>query len=127
MTQEEMTVEQMNRDIAEYMGATYINEIGEAMKYKPNEAPDSQTFEIYPFAWIKYHTSWDWLMPVWQKLRGEKDIMKQAVHDRDVAPDKFTQYVKVHKDIENAILSCYLPTAHSLIHEAIELIKNKEK
>jgi hypothetical protein len=54
-----------NKIIAEFMGCTHpFNDITDATWYKVKQG----TFEADD---LQYHTSWDWLMPVVQKIGDE--------------------------------------------------------
>ena len=57
-------MEENNKLILEFMGCTNpFNDITDATLYKIEQG----TFEINE---LKYHTSWDWLMPVINKIRS---------------------------------------------------------
>lgn len=61
-----------NKLIAEFMGCTNpFNDITDATLYKIEQG----TFEIGE---LKYHTSWDWLMPVVQKIK-RTDLSREMV------------------------------------------------
>lgn len=101
-----MTTEQMNRDIAEYLGwgwnergYYHVTNMGIFYRIRHNYCPDE----------LEFHKDWAVLLPVWQKLRGELTQTKEMY--------------KLRYNIENAIITCDLPTAHKLIYEAIQLIK----
>jgi hypothetical protein len=72
-----------------------------------------------PFQWqeqdLKYHTSWDWLMPVWQKFRAMPDDVDGK---------------QLHYEIEigHAILRDPTPSAAaSLLSKAIIWIQSLKK
>lgn len=107
-----MTVEQMNKKIALYMG--YVaQKLGSKTWFEAPELGNPFTDQL------KYHKSFDWLMPVWQKLRGELDDL--AVDEYGMVKD--SDYIVSKYAIEKSILSCDITTAHRLIVEAIQLIK----
>lgn len=62
------TIEEKNRIIAEFMGGKDQSKLIGGMNEILFESPSyggSKPSRIYtPFANLKYHTSWDWLMPV---------------------------------------------------------------
>lgn len=108
----------MNRDIAVYMEAEFRTDYNDYY------------FEDHPSLIIRgrwacevekmyYHNSFDWLMPVWQKLRGE--LVAKSLIRQDQTKVAIKCYIS---DIEKSIAQdTDLPTAHKLIHEAIQLIK----
>lgn len=68
------TIEEKNRMIAEFMGIeeeqTENGEFVYAVKFQnPEKLNDIQT-EFYYGSELRYHTSWDWLMPVCKKINS---------------------------------------------------------
>jgi hypothetical protein len=65
-----MTTEEGNKLIAEFMGATpcivRIKSIGDEQGYECDE------YKL-PISELEYHSSWDWLMPVVEKIVNEVD------------------------------------------------------
>lgn len=60
----EVTTEMMNEVIALFMGGSSIKEVnGDRYVYYPRSCAKAVTA-------LKYHTSWDWLMPVVEKIHG---------------------------------------------------------
>ena len=57
-----------NKLIAEFMGMTYHHNDNSVMIQMT-----SQDNEIVPIESMGYHTSWDWLMPVVEKIEGLRD------------------------------------------------------
>lgn len=103
-----MTVEQMNKKIALYMG--YVaQKLGSKTWFEAPELGNPFTDQL------KYHKSFDWLMPVWQKLRGELVLFRKDA--------LITAQKRLLSTIEDAILDTDITTAHRLIVEAIQLIK----
>lgn len=96
------TTEEMNIELARYENRLF------AGRYKiddylgtPNVTPN-----------MSYNTSWDWLMPVWDRLR--MDITGPLLH--------------TGIQISQALKDCCITTAHRLIYEAITwLNQNKGK
>lgn len=104
-----MTTAEKNRVIAEYMclhfenGCTWENEYPQFMR---------ANFEL------EYNKSWDWLMPVWQKLRGE---LVREKYNRALDKDRSTTAMFTIEAIERAIAEdSDITTAHQLIYKAIE-------
>lgn len=66
------TTEEKNRMIAEFMGgkdqSRLIGGANEILFESPSYG-GSKTSKVYtPFSNLKYHTSWDWLMPVVEEI-----------------------------------------------------------
>jgi len=57
-----MSKEELNKLIAEFMGE--INSIEDKISFTKNCSTDE----------LKYHTSWDWLMPVVEKINNLKTL-----------------------------------------------------
>jgi|SRR6478752_5426165 len=70
-----MTTEEGNKIIAEFMGAYYDNMLGK-FRIELNPFPN--------FMWtasldeIKYHSSWDWLMPVVEKINALDSLRNEV-------------------------------------------------
>tara|TARA_R110002167_G_scaffold3430_1_gene16735 strand:- start:924 stop:1217 length:294 start_codon:yes stop_codon:yes gene_type:complete len=94
-----------NKLIAEFMGCENpFNEIHDGTLYKVEQG----VFEDYE---LKYHTSWDWLMPVVQKCykeMGGKEV-----------------YSLHHEKIMDAIIGINLETTHKAVVEFINQTKTK--
>lgn len=66
-----MTIEEGNRIIGEYMGATYEDLVifmstqGKHWVYPENENPAN---EMMPIQYLKYDSDWNWIIPVCTKL-----------------------------------------------------------
>ena len=62
-----------NKLIAEFMGMTYGD---------PNDnSVMTQGSEVIPIESMEYHTSWDWLMPVVEKIETEcEGVPQQLMH-----------------------------------------------
>lgn len=59
-----------NKLIAEFMGATlvdWLSEVDPTYNLKENSC-------IYRISEMQYHASWDWLMPVVEKIEQDKSI-----------------------------------------------------
>ena len=55
-----------NKLIAEFMGMTYGDPNDDSVMIQMT----SQGNEVVPIESMKYHTSWDWLMPVVEKIES---------------------------------------------------------
>lgn len=61
----ETSIEEKNRIIAEFMGGVFSDTYNSAPKNIPVFGLDANSVEK-----LKYHSSWDWLMPVVQKINS---------------------------------------------------------
>ena len=79
-----MKTTENNKLIAEFMGGTLSNvpnlinlpqTIGESSLFcvKGSDGLPSGTYKVERLNELKYHTSWDWLMPVVEKIEGFND------------------------------------------------------
>lgn len=62
------TIEEKNRIIAEFMGVEFTK-IGERFMASPTPNEVGSCWEEQ----LKYHTSWDWLMPVVEKIESVRN------------------------------------------------------
>lgn len=105
-----MTTEQGNLLIAEFDGMTYkdVSMVNYPKDYKVwrIKFPNGQQFEQYGnlqqivSKYSKYHTSWDWLMPVVEKIPNKNDY-----HFLDEEAEKVIKELKealFNVDIEKA-------------------------
>lgn len=113
--------EQMNRDIAEYCGWHLRKFYGEDYYISNKQSIVIEKPTSYPVENLRFHASYDWLMPVWQKLRGEFRVFRT---NTPITNMKYVQAYDLENSIKEAITEEDTPTtAHKLIHEAITLIK----
>lgn len=72
-----MSVEEIiegNKLIAEFMGAEKSTKDND-MRYIRFSEPHAGTKTFYFYKWqLKYHKSWDWLMPVVEKIEECEDV-----------------------------------------------------
>lgn len=101
--------EQMNRDIAEYLGWKwnkrgyyYVTDMDIFYRISPNYCPDGLVFD----------KDWAILMPVWKKLKEE--LLESYCEANVVMIRRIQQAIANRCDIE---------LSHKLIHEAIKLVK----
>ena len=89
-----------NTLIAEFMGCTHLVYTLKTSQYQISQG----TFELDE---LKYHTSWDWLMPVIGKCYQE--------HNRDA------YFIQHNKHLLESIKNCDIDKAHQIV---VEFIKN---
>lgn len=65
-----MDIQQNNKIIAEFMGAKFDN----------NKYSHESSEYYFEASELEYHFSWDWLMPVVDKIEGLKAVVKMARH-----------------------------------------------
>jgi hypothetical protein len=89
-----------NKLIAEFMGMTYGDPNDDSVMIQMT----SQGNEVVPIITMKYHTSWDWLMPVIEKCfdNSEDGDMQYIMHhlmvvDFDNTYKAVIQFIKVNK------------------------------
>ena len=98
-----------NKLIAEFMGLENpFNEINDATLYKYKGVDEKGEFQFnIELHEMKYHTSWDWLMPVVEEC---------------LATDERTEFQ--HHFINDALLTCDIEVVHDRV---VEFIKDCEK
>lgn len=106
-----MTVEQMNVVIAEYAGLRFHSN-GTVSQYPTIMKLDMGVTTANE---LTFHTDWNAVHFVWQKLRGELVLFRKDA--------LITAQKRLLSTIEDAILDTDITTAHRLIVEAIQLIK----
>ena len=64
------TTEEKNRMIAKFMG---FKDLGNLVGGSPRVEKHVRgiTYQSYPYSELNYHASWDWLMPVVEKIETE--------------------------------------------------------
>lgn len=119
-------VEEGNRLIAEFMGAGiepypdghFPGETGYRFKEKmPLDAPDSTEGWWWNVNGLKFHSSWDWLMPAWVKFRD----MKVPVESEEQYYQGYSQ--QLHR-VSAAITHLLIKDAHEKLVEAIQWYNN---
>jgi hypothetical protein len=64
-----MNTEEGNKLIAEFMGGEFFTDVPDGMLRVKNIQPNKNTSRfLYS---LEYHSSWDWLMPVVEKIKKE--------------------------------------------------------
>lgn len=69
---------------------------------------------------FQYHTSWSWLMPVWNKLRGELFACMPA----SGINDGFDKYGDAWK---TACFNAEIETAHKVVYSAIQWLNQQKQ
>ena len=100
-----------NKLIAEFMGAKMIVENCYGISIL--EFPDKKTYTINV---LKYHCSWDWLLPVWKKIFDTFNYK-----DRDTA--KYKNYIAIPIFIKSVDIS----KTYEYIIEYVKLSTNKKQ
>lgn len=129
------TIEEMNKVISEYAGyeAEPYQNIGGSgwrvdLQLVPNGAATHSASKYgkvenaKDVAWSnEYHKSWDWLMPVWKKLRDELIMVHSSgmSDNANLAGEKVNRIVYVIGSVE-------IEQAHSLIFEAIVWLQEEK-
>jgi hypothetical protein len=83
MTNEEVI--RGNKLIAEFMGASIDDGYGdkETYRFPLRGAPKEYASYVWSSDGLQYHSSWDWLLPVWQKCIKEIGLwMVTGEHDK---------------------------------------------
>jgi hypothetical protein len=109
------TIEQMNVVLARFEGRMWLR------KYTIDDyGPEKHTF--YPE--MKYHESWDWLMPCWKKA-GQ---ILYAIR-REIDGEKYIEATRITKDFLSACQKAEVLRAHEAVYYAVQLIQwyNKQK
>lgn len=70
-----MDYTETNKLIAEFMGAKLSG--GDETFDFLGIQPSNEFFQFWHVTQLKYHTSWDWLMPVVEKIEKERHVIKQ--------------------------------------------------
>lgn len=65
----ELTLQQKNEVLAEFMGYRSVNQFNTLFDV------NGYYYELYD---MQFHTSYDWLMPVWRKFRGLEGLPNQT-------------------------------------------------
>jgi hypothetical protein len=106
---EQLTIEQMNQAICAFMGGYKSN--GYVWFYV---GPDG--FEHESGSFLKYHSDWNWLMPVWYKFVDLRftDPMQQFKHS------------ELKTTIGYAILYGSIKIAHGNIFEGIQWLNKQQ-
>ena len=75
------TIEEKNRMIAEFMGGKYSGQTSFDIKLDEIWLPFHGVCKLHDNGKsLKYHTSWDWLMPVVEKIETTTFQLKDGTH-----------------------------------------------
>lgn len=83
-----------NKLIAEFMGCTTVDR-PKGKKYVMVGLPTGSPVELYPID-FKYHTSWEWLMPVVEKI--EKQV---SVFEINISIIEGNNTILIHPNFKN--------------------------
>lgn len=102
-----MTTTEKNKLIAEFIGAVFHDHVNEWYDWNG----------LYMGESLRFHTSWDWIMPVVEKIEG----LETPITNNLLLEDKFETY-EVH--IENKHVKIY---AHGEVTKEIADLKSNTK
>ena len=111
----ETTIEEKLAVVAEFMGEKTYN-----MKtaFYDNEMPHVMSKGHSGYMPVAYHTSYDWIMPVWRKFRD----LPLETHSQDT-PESFwepTKYGEYFEMIKSALVASDTPEdCFNILYEAI--------
>ena len=110
-----LTIEQMNVELSRFEGRKFYGKYTIDF-YGPN------TYNEWPE--MKYHSSWDWLMPVWKKA-GEFIFQIRG----DLTDQKYLEAHRITKSFMEACQKVEIERAHEAVFNAIQFIQwyNKQK
>lgn len=108
MTQEQIL--EGNKLIAEFMGATYQPEIKNRCWFPTNQPMKIYEFNeqnqgmsgYYGLEEMGYHSSWDWQIPVWEKIGH---LMQQYVSKDEVPISAMQEYNRLCDKYESAVFT----------------------
>lgn len=80
-----------NKKIALFMGAKYLEQFDVFEFHSFQESP---VIDNIRFRYLKYHTSWDWLMPVVEKI-GDMRVSHQFSNDSLITVTINSGHVKI--------------------------------
>lgn len=121
-----MTQEEQIKQVAEYDGWRFIpvpkGWVGSGHWRKESKS-------IYGTEKLKYHTSLDWLNPVWVKINIEIDQMRVASEAIDGSWESFLGFFKwkeIHKAYHYAIDTGNISAALTAVSDAITWLKEQK-
>lgn len=106
----EPTISQMNEAIAKFWGGLKV----------PHPSLGHPHYGYYtPFGWynennIKYHSSWDWLMPVIKRVREMHSGILKTVGGG------VSGYIKAAGEMNRGLISCDIDKAHAGLYKFIQ-------
>ena len=117
------TYDEMNETIAGFMGGSMEDEVIYIPEHPTQFAKEGVGFRGYAGS-LKYRESWDWLMPVYRKLKNQvSDKCTWGLNGHPVN----TWAIRI-RDVEVAILDEDTPgKAFSLIYTRIQELKEEQR
>ena len=109
------TIEEKNRMIAEFMGGEFKYAIFSEVDTWAVDLPwfdDPSGKSLYFVKHLKYHTSFDWLMPVWSKL---------YLTASQLSPDREWRFLNITRNFMYGININNLSVCHQAVYDAIQL------
>jgi hypothetical protein len=112
----EPTIEMINEAIAVFDGWEVIKG-KDASLYKKDG-------KVYALGDFKYHSSWDWLMPVWKKAGEIIYAIRGDLREDD--------YIMAHRTTKSFLDACQngnIKQAHKVVFHSVQFIQwyNKQK
>lgn len=105
----EQSIVEGNRVIAEFMGVKIVED---KYSYRPG------VVEPLKEEHLAYHTSWDWLMPSWEKLR-----LSVWHHNSESYPKEFMLFVK---NFQTACFNNSIGDARNAVIDSIQWHKKNK-
>lgn len=74
------TIAEMSEVVAKYMGEI-VHTNDEGVKYMDYTTNDDYNDTLTLMEWAKYHSSWDWIHEVWEKVREYEYFKNTILYD----------------------------------------------
>jgi hypothetical protein len=112
----DVTIEQMNEAIGVFMGGVPIQLRDRYITFGRKNSPSIKE--------LKYHSLWDWLMPVWKKSAKRLFDIRGDLND-----DKYLEAHRITKAFIDACQKVEIERAHEAVYNAVQFIQwyNKQK
>lgn len=124
------TIEEMNKAIAEFMGAEsqewypknilYPDQSGIHLSYPDKKFPDNEKY--HSLGCLKYHSSWDWLMPVVEKIHAirkeeAESITKDCISRYGGLITWTSKISEMSYEIDKALRTIKIEKVHQTVYE----------
>ena len=98
---EKETIKENNKLIAEFMGGHVVDEI--FICNESTESHNERCLHHYNISQAKYHSSWDWLMPVVEKCYSMDEYFK---YKEETERQFYPSGIELSTKIESVWLAC---------------------